>query len=269
MENSDKVNESSEKQEAKISKLELENSSLLYSLEQLQVELQEAREALHDQGIQLEKIKIEHENALYESNKICEQKEKLQNELMTKNYEMIRLETKNKNLEEQLDIKKKESIGFIETRNEVIEKVHELDKKLIEKESELSQAIKEKTVYEKKVDSLLDVLYGCPECGCNACECDSFVEEDKSEPEPSNMSPYHGPTETSSAPPLHPASSIGYPWTPPPTPPCNLCGGINFGPSPSEICFNCIPPLQTTTQSSRDSQSTTPPGTPPHYGKKN
>ena len=195
---------------------------------------------------------------------LCEQKEKLQNEVMTKNHEIIRLETKNDNLEEQLDMKKKESIGFIETKNEIIEKVHELDKKLIEKESQLSLAIKEKTEYEKKVDNLLDVLYGCPECGCNSCECDSFVEEVKSEPEPSYQSANHGPTETSSATPLLPSSSIEYPWTLPPTPPCNSCGGINFGPSPSDICFKCIPPLQTTSQMSRDSQSTTPPGTPPH-----
>ena len=121
------------KQEEKMSKLELENSTLLYSLGQLQVELQEARDALHDQGIQLEKIKIEHENALHESNKICEQKERVQNELMAKNYEIIRLETKNKNLDEQLDIKNKESIYFIESRNEVIKKVHELDKKTYRK----------------------------------------------------------------------------------------------------------------------------------------
>ena len=133
LENSDKVNESSEKQEVKVRKLELENSSLLYSLGKLQVELQEARDALHDQGIQLEKIKIEHENALHESNKICEQKERVQNELMAKNYEIIRLETKNKNLDEQLDIKNKESIYFIESRNEVIKKVHELDKKTYRK----------------------------------------------------------------------------------------------------------------------------------------
>ena len=116
--------------------------------------------------------------------KLVNKKKKLQNELMTKNYEIIRLETENNILEEQLDIKEKESTGFIETRNEMNEKAHELEKKLIEKESELSLAIKEKTEYEKKVDSLLVVLYGCPECGCNTCECDSFVEEDKSEPEP-------------------------------------------------------------------------------------
>ena len=58
MQNSDEDNEASEKQRVKVSKLELENCSLYDSLGQLQVELQEARDALNQQSIQLEKQKM-------------------------------------------------------------------------------------------------------------------------------------------------------------------------------------------------------------------
>ena len=121
-------------------------------------------------------------------------------------------------------------------------------------EDELTEVIEDKTKLKEKVDSLLDVLYGCPECGYNSCECDLSLEEASPEPEP----PFP-PPETLSAP-LLPPSSSGSPWTPPPTPPCISCGGINYGPSLFDFCFNCIPPLEIKSQ---DSPSRTPPGTPP------
>ena len=34
------------------------------------------------------------------------------------------------------------------------------------------------------MNSLLDVLYGCPECGLNECECINSAEEEFSQPEP-------------------------------------------------------------------------------------
>ena len=85
---------------------------------------------------------------------------------MANNLEIIQLENKNNNLEEQLNIKKEENKGLIKEKNEVTSKVDELNNKLAEKDYELRDAIKEKTTFEKKVASLLDVLYGCPECGC-------------------------------------------------------------------------------------------------------
>ena len=36
------------------------------------------------------------------------------------------------------------------------------------------------------------------------------------------------PVSTSPPPPL---------WTPPPTPPCDSCGGENYGPCPTNLCF--------------------------------
>ena len=259
MQNDTEVKEASEILKLKVNKLELENSSLCESLGQLQVELQEARDALHNQGVLLDEA---NSMALFDI-KAFEEKEKLQHELMKKNKEIIRLENKNNNLEEQIKVKKKEKSSLIEEKKNTTIKTEELEQKLTVKESELREAIEEKNKFEKKVTNLLDVLYGCPECGCNACECDISVEGENSEPESPFLPPYDEHTETLSAPPLPPPPSTVYPWTPPLTPPCNSCGGISFGPSPSEVCFKCIPSLQTTTQISRSSPSRTPPGTPP------
>ena len=57
MQNSSKVNEASEELKRKVINLESENSSLKEALGQLQIELQGAHNALHEQGIQFEKAK--------------------------------------------------------------------------------------------------------------------------------------------------------------------------------------------------------------------
>ena len=57
-----------------------------------------------------------------------------------------------------------------------------LREELATKEDELSEAFEEKVKLEKKVTDLLDVLYGCCECGLNNCECNHFVEEGESPP---------------------------------------------------------------------------------------
>ena len=61
---------------------------------------------------------------------------------------------------------------FISNRN--------LREQVAAKENELCEAFEEKRKLEEKFRSLLDVLYGCPECGLNQCECDDSVEGDKS-----------------------------------------------------------------------------------------
>ena len=117
---------------------------------------------------------------------------------------------------------------------------------------------------EDKIKSLLDLLYGCNACGVLDCECNDSYEGDCgiSLPTSTPSSPPATPTTGPTVEHLLPPSSGSAPWTPPLTPPCPSCGGINFGPCPNNVCFACVPPLQpkpiTTSSPSR-----TPPGTPP------
>ena len=279
MQHNNEVNKASEK--LKVEKLELENSIL-------SAKLQEACDALHENGILLEKAKQENKKSLFETNKTSDVVDKLQKEnlalkrknddlekdneklltdlkattrdVMAKNKEIIRLENKNNNLEEEMKTIKEEN----ESRMDEITSIkNEKDNNLAVKEIELSEAIEEKTKLEKKVTDLLDVLYGCPECGCNSCECASSFTGENSEEEMTIDSPLPLLTPSAALPskipaPILPPPSSGSLWIPPPTPPCESCGGINFGPSPSSLCFGCIPPLESKTP------SWTPPGTPPH-----
>ena len=113
---------------------------------------------------------------------------------------------------------------------------------------------------EEKVNSLLDTLYGCEECGRHGdfCECGNDVDEPDDPVEGdyeatvphSDSSTYTNPPSastpswTSILPHLPPPSSSSTPWTPPATPPCSSCGGKNYGACPDNICFGCIPPLE-------------------------
>ena len=169
-----------------------------------------------------------------------------------KDKEIARLEAKNTNLENENNNLKEE---------------------LVVKENESKEILEDKMSLEEKINSLLDVLYGCPECGLNKCECgEAFMEEDSSSYLPpqcaSTVEPSFPPSTTPSNTPAAPqpptqSSSGSPPWTPPPTPPCISCGEANFGPCPSSVCFACIPPLQIKPESNNSSPSRTPPGTPP------
>ena len=142
-----------------------------------------------------------------------------------------------------------------------------LKDKCVIKDEELGEAFDQKVKLEEKLNSLLDVLYGCPECGLNNCECDYSVNKGDFQPEDRSFSQHC--TTQSSPPPtpstrlLPPPSSDSSSWTPPPTPPCISCGGINFGPSPNNLCFKCISPLRCKSPQNNISPSRTPPGTPP------
>ena len=158
-----------------------------------------------------------------------------------------------------------------------------LNEELAMKDDKLCEVFKEKEALEEKIASLLDALYGgCPECGLDSCECDDYnIKEEDYKSEDSSSPQYRAsqpsPPLTPSAHPLPPPGNVlhsdsgEYPppssgissWTPPPTPPCTSCGGINFGPSPSELCFVCIPPIESKPSHISSSPSWTPPGTPP------
>ena len=66
---------------------------------------------------------------------------------------------------------------FKEEKDEIIKSVKE---ELAMKNDELREAIKEKYQFEEKVNSLLDVLYGCPECDLYECECKDSPDRDYS-----------------------------------------------------------------------------------------
>ena len=76
---------------------------------------------------------------------------------MLKDKEIARLEAKNTNLEN-------------ENNN--------LKEKLVVKENEAKEILEDKTSLEGKMNSLLDLLYGCHECGLCECECGEAIVED-------------------------------------------------------------------------------------------
>ena len=252
--NNNKYNNASEN--LKVEKLELENSSLNDALRQLQVKLQEA---LHEVD------KVQKENIALKRNddELKKESEKLLIDKKATAAKIVKLENKNVSLEKQIKLVKEEN----ETH---VDEITIIKNEIAVKEVELQESIEEKTKLEEKVTGLLDVLYGCPECGCNSCECTSSIFGENSEsdrnidsPPPSFLTPPAAVSCVIPAPLLPPPSS-GASWTPPPTPPCESCGGINFGPSPSSICFVCISPLESKAPPDRsDSPSWTPPGTPP------
>ena len=196
------------------------------------------------------------------------------------------LENKNQSLENLVDNKNKEITIADKVKKEAVAK---LNKKLNEvklefkKEKEVIMKANKTELEERKIVDvelreklenlenenlkLKDVLYGCPECGLYSCECDDLENGENDYTHTLSTSPPSSPPEGTSlaARPLppRPCPSSPSPWTPPPTPPCEGCGGINYGPSPGSLCTLCIPPLEIKPCSS--SPSWTPPGTPPRH----
>ena len=170
--------------------------------------------------------------------------------LKAKEKELVKIKSESENLLINCEVLK------AEISNKNIE--------LTEKDTELGKAFEEKVQLEEKLNSLLDILYGCHGCGLCQCECS----EDEAEPDtndrssPQHHTPHSSPPPSPEAQPITPGNDSSS-WTPPPTPPCESCGGENYGPSPSSLCFACIPPFQIKDKSFSSSPSRTPPGTPP------
>ena len=243
-------------QYVKIGNLEQENSSLKDLAKQLKAELFETRDSLH----RLENEKTE--EALIDMNKSSREMEnfKRQNSELQSEIETLKREKdvaiKNTKSQEQ-------EINVLEEKNDCLtENLKGVETQIEYLKVENLKIVKERNDLENENLKLKDVLYGCPECGMYSCECDDAENEDDNYDctlQPSELSdspPAENQTEPSSG--FCPAS----PWTPPPTPPCEGCGGINFGPSPGSLCFLCIPPLEIKPPPD-SSPSHTPPGTPP------
>ena len=217
---------------------------------------------LHISQTILEKNKDDLEHALEEKKSEIDLLEKsLENKEAINNATKDELDQSNRTLKakekEIIKIKSEEenlSTNCNVLKSEISNKNIEFKEKLAKKDTALDEAFKEKAQLEEKVNSLLDLLYGCNGCGFMNCECsEDEAEPNSSDRSPLSLEPRH---------PLPPGNDLSS-WAPPPTPPCESCGGINFGPSPSSLCFACVPPLQSKAASYNNSPSRTPPGTPP------
>ena len=148
-------NEPSEEGRVKVEKFELEHSAL----GQLQVELRESQDAVRELSVQLEKAKKENVKSLLELNETAKETEKARNEnktlkikidelklanetllsdknvaskeLKSKGKEVIGLEKKTMNLEDQLSLKKNENRSLIEERKKIQNEKNKLDKQLL------------------------------------------------------------------------------------------------------------------------------------------
>ena len=267
--------------EIKVEKLEQDKTYLNNYVEELKTELIETRDALKELSDELKKTKAENLDAVskaHEANRKLEIIENSNKAVNKKNDDLqvmvdnLKSEksTSNRNMDSKVKEVEKLKIENNNLENENIK----LKEKLVLKDDEVRNAMDEKVGLQEKLDSLLDLLYGCNACGLCECECsDSVMEDCDSSPPPQyvtsdeQFSPPDTPSLTPPAPQNLPQPSSS-PWTPPPTPPCSNCGGVNFGPCPSSVCFGCIPPLEDKLEPNTDSPSRTPPGTPPQLSKK-
>ena len=255
------------------------------SIRKLETEVNETRDALCKLTVELEKAKTEASKAFSETHEAYKKVEKLENENKA-------LSKENSDLQANVDKLKSEKaagnksikstvkeLERLEIENNILEKkIEDLNIKNIKhkedldiKNDEVKKNIDEISSLQEKLNSLLDILYGCHECGLCDCECDHSVNEDEDcasslslLPEcvmtgDGKSSPPDTPSQRTPPEQHHPKPSLS-PWTPPPTPPCASCGGVNFGPCPSSVCFACMPPLPVHDTSS---PARTPPGTPP------
>ena len=261
------------KNTTKEQKKELEQDSI----EQLETELNETKEALHRLTVDHEKAKTETIKALSEARELKRMVEKHENENKA-------LKKKNDDLQLNIDNLKREKIESSENMTSKVQEIGKLEieintieektksaiedlkieniklkEDIVEKDEEVKKSINENAILEEKMKSLLDILYGCHECGLCDCDCHNSVDEETGSSLPPQSSPPDTPSQTPSQ--HYPQSSSQ--WTPPPTPPCASCGGINFGPCPGSVCFVCIPPIQSKPEHEATSPSRTPPGTPP------
>ena len=253
---SDTTTDDTIKQKQEIAKLKKENCILMDKVGQLEAELSDTRNALHESNIKVENVNKFVENLQKENESLVNKNNELQvtidtiesernyanNNMKSKNEETKKLVSKNSNLEEKIKHLKSENT--------------EQKDKLVLKDDEIIGL-------EEKMKALLDILYGCHECGLCECECGDSIPGDCVSYLPTQSETTSEPSSPPPPPPPQPSSSSPSTWTPPPTPLCSSCGGPNYGPCPGDVCFGCLPPLQTKPEHNSSSPSRTPPGTPP------
>ena len=231
-----------------IEKLKKEKSDLSIKLEKAKADKLTANKKAARLQEENEALKKKNEEIQVNIDTLKSVKNTASKNIKSKDKEIASLEVENKNLEEDFKKIKTENIN--------------LKEKLELKDDENRKILDNNVKLEEKMKSLLDILYGCHECGLCECECgDSVTEDCATSLEPSFPPAALSETPESQHPPR--TSSGSSSWSPPPTPPCDTCGGVNFGPCPSNICFGCIPPLQSKPEPDTSSPSRTPPGTPP------
>ena len=227
----------------------------------------------------LEKKIFEVEEVRFEKEILMqEQIENLSSVNADRDQEIRTLQLANKTSKEalqKLNKSTKENGNKLEKKNTQLNKANkeiiDIKKRLDEKDAKIVELKKTNVELEEKLVSLLDVLYGCEECGRHGdyCECNNLIEHNLLEgdgaPVPDPVCLSHSPpssthSETFKSPSVSPPTSTTAQWTPPPTPPCSSCGGINYGPCPENVCFVCIPALKARSCSP---PTRTPPGTPP------
>ena len=268
------------KLEAEISKLKHEVYNLKNDLANSVVEVQAAQEII--ENIQAKSEKDAHVNReLLDSKHLISNLHAKIADLVNENKQYrIRV----KDLEIEIKVSKEQVANIDKHKAEIIALRNDCDnirnrniqlkEQLEEKDDELRDAIIEKEKFDEKINSLLDMLYCCHECGLHRCECnghnDSVEEDDSFLGQMGNKFPELFSSTSQPSPPSVPSESPAArllhspPWTPHQTPPCISCRGLNFGPSPSSLCFNCISPLQSISEPySSKSPPRTPPGTPP------
>ena len=139
-------------------KLEQENSKNSDSMDQLQAELKDTRDALHSLRIKFEKSKTEYMEEVHKSNSEVEKlrtenkslkqnndelkvkietlksdKDTLSKNVKTKAKEIERLETENDNLEEQLTKKKAENRKLVDENKNIVNEKNKLEASVLEK----------------------------------------------------------------------------------------------------------------------------------------
>ena len=242
--------------DVRVQELVMENESLKLKLNAAMKETEKCNDVI-------EKLKNQNEQKQQEIESLILNNKELENETKTLSSDLYNTRIEHADMKVENEFLKNE-VEELQSESRAAQETHE--EKLAEKVAKLQEVEKEKLVQEDKVNSLLDLLYGCNDCGRHGdyCECD--VSEDpncQTEPddcESGQTSPPY-PSSMKTAPPT--STSPPSLWTPPPTPPCDSCGGENFGPCPTHLCFACIPPFTPPVCTASSSPSRTPPGTPP------
>ena len=271
-----------------------EKIDLKYELDDLKAKLQSSKHSEDDLRTKFDAAVLEVSRLKEEAEKVIIKNDKevniVKEALKASKEDNEKLSSELKNAKKSVSSKDKE-IKRLEEQSKVEKRLNEKENKKVAddfieqiaaKDSKMNELSKEILNLEEAKTSLLDLLYGCNECGRHGdfCECytdgennvepsdSGFFNVDASLTKPDHCdflqaTPSPPPTETPVTHLTKPTITLqSSTWTPPATPPCSNCGGDNYGPCPASVCFGCLPSIETTLPSTV-SYSTTPPGTPP------